>query len=133
MRKLLIGSGMFLIASLMGAQEFSVNFTSKTPFVVGEASLPAGTYHIRLMDDNENTFECSTISGSPSVMFEADTHEVIPTVTAVTFAKYGDKLILKNISIAGVQGYWLPISLQEKHSKKAGVKGSPVAMTASKP
>jgi hypothetical protein len=132
MRKILIGCVMLLAVSILSAQDFNLKFTMKTPFAVSGTTLPAGTYTIRLLDDSENTFECSSVSGSPSVLFEADAHEVIPTTTAVSFAKYGDMLILKNISIAGDQGFWVPISLPEKRSKKAGAKATPVSMAAAK-
>jgi hypothetical protein len=132
MRKILMGCVMLLTVSILSAQDFNLKFTVKTPFAVAGTTLPAGTYTIRLLDDSENTFECSAISGSPSVLFEADAHEVIPTTTSVSFAKYGDKLILKNISIAGDQGYWVPISLPEKRSKKGGTKATPVSTAAAK-
>jgi hypothetical protein len=65
-------------------------------------------------------------------MFEADPHEVVPTATDVTFAKYGDKLIMKNISIAGDQGYWIPMSIPEKNAKKTGAKPTKVSTPAAK-
>jgi hypothetical protein len=39
---------------------------------------------------------------------------------------------LKNMSIAGDQGYWIPISLPEKQSKKGGAKATQVSMEATK-
>jgi hypothetical protein len=132
MRKLLIGSMILLTVGILSAQDFAVTFTSKTPFAVAGATVPAGSYTIKLLDEDSNLFECSSTSGSHSVMFEADRHEVVPKATEVTFAKYGDKLVLKNISIAGTAGYWVPVSLPEKASKKGGAKPTPVAMTAAK-
>jgi hypothetical protein len=132
MKKLLMGSMLLLTASIVSAQNFAVTFTMKTPFAVAGSTLPAGTYQIRLMDDDDYTFECSTTSGEHSVMFEADRHEVTPTATEVTFAKYGDKMVLKNISIAGDAGYWVPVSIPEKRSKKTGVKPTKVSTTATK-
>jgi hypothetical protein len=132
MSKILMGCVMSLTVSILSAQQFNVKFTMKTPFAVGGTILPAGSYQIQLLQADENIFECAAISGKPAVMFEADTHEVVPTVTGVTFAKYGDTLILKNMSIAGEQGYWIPISLPEKQSKKGGAKATPVSMEATK-
>jgi hypothetical protein len=132
MRKILMGAVMLLAAGIVSAQQFTLTFTVKEPFIVGEGSLPAGTYQIRLLDADENTFECAAVSGAPSVMFEADAHEEIPTTTGVTFSKYGDKLVLKNISISGDQGYWIPPYHQEKRSKKGGVKATKVATAATK-
>jgi hypothetical protein len=132
MRKILMGCVMLLTVGIVSAQQFNLKFTSKAPFAVAGATLPAGTYQITQLDLDDNLFECSAVSGKPSVMFEADPHEVIPTTTGVAFEKYGDTLILKNISIAGDQGYWLPISLPEKRSKKGGVKPTKVSMGAVK-
>src|ERR1700693_1574863 len=125
MKKLLIAVFLLTVCSL-SAQNFTVTFTSKTPFAVAGATVPAGSYTIRLLDDDSNLFECAATSGSHSVLFEADRHEVVPAATEVTFAKYGDKLVLKNISIAGEAGFWVPISLTEKVSKKGGAKASKV-------
>jgi len=132
MRTILMSCMTLLTVSIMSAQQFNLKFTSKTTFAVGGTTLPAGTYQIHLLDADQSLFECSAIAGKPSVMFEADPHEVVPTETGVTFAKYGDTLILKNIAIAGDQGYWIPVSLPEKQSKKGGAKATKVSVTGAK-
>jgi hypothetical protein len=133
MRKILMGGAMLLLTvATVFAQPFNITFTSKTPFAVDSATLPAGSYQIRLLDQDENLFECAATSGSHSVLFEADMHEEVPTKTDVTFAKYGDKLILKNISVAGVAGYFIATSLPEKRAKKGGVKPTSVSTPATK-
>ncbi len=133
MKKFLLGGAMLLLTvATVVAQPFNITFTSKTPFAVDAATVPAGTYQIRLVDQDDNLFECASTSGSHSVLFEADMHEEIPAKTDVTFAKYGDKLILKNISIAGVGGYFITTSLPEKRAKKGGVKATNVTMAATK-
>ncbi len=132
MRKILMVCAMLLTVGILSAQQFTLKFTTTTPFVVAGTTLPAGSYTLRLMDGDEGTFECAAVSGSPSVMFEADPHEVVPTATDVTFSKYGDKLIMKNISIAGDQGYWIPMSIPEKNAKKTGVKPTKVSTPAAK-
>jgi hypothetical protein len=132
MRKVVISGLILMSMGIISAQEFNLKFTSKTPFSVGNGSLPAGTYQIRPMDEENSTFECAALSGSPSVLFEADGMDTTPTKTEVTFRKYGDKLVLKNMSIAGEQGYWIPISLHEKHHKKGHVKPTNVSSPATK-
>jgi hypothetical protein len=132
MRKVVINGLILMSMGIISAQEFNLKFTSKTPFSVGNGSLPAGTYQIRSIDEDNTTFECAAVSGSPSVLFEADALDTTPTKTEVTFRKYGDKLVLKNISIAGDQGYWIPISLHEKHHKKGRVKPTNVSTPATK-
>jgi hypothetical protein len=132
MKTILMGCVMLLTVGILSAQSFNVKFTTKTPFVVSGTTLPAGTYQIRVMEDDENMLECTAVSGSPSVMFEADTHDLVPTESAVTFAKYGDKLVLKNVSVAGERGYFVPLSPTEKRSKKAGVVATKVSTVATK-
>jgi hypothetical protein len=132
MRKVVIGGLILMSMGIISAQDFNLKFTSKTPFSVGNGSLPAGTYQIRPIDEENTTFECAAASGSPSVLFEADALDTTPTKTEVTFRKYGDKLVLKNISIAGEQGYWIPISLHEKHHIKGRVKPTKVSTPATK-
>ena len=133
MRKILMGGAMLLLTvGTLLAQPFNLTFTSKTPFSVSSATLPAGSYQIRLVDQDDDLFECAATSGSHSVLFEADMHEEVPNKTDVTFAKYGDKLILKNISINGVGGYFIPVSLPEKRAKKGGAKPTTVSAPATK-
>jgi hypothetical protein len=132
MRKVVIGGLILMSMGIISAQDFNLKFTSKTPFSVGNGSLPAGTYQIRPIDEENTTFECAAASGSPSVLFEADALDTTPTKTEVTFRKYGDKLVLKNMSIAGEQVYWIPISLHEKHHKKGRVKPTKVSIPATK-
>jgi hypothetical protein len=131
MKRILIGFVMLLLTVAIGsAQNFNLTFTAKTPFAVAGATLPAGNYQIRLVDADQNLLECAATSGTHSVLIEADLHEEVPTTTAVTFAKYGDKLILKNVSISGVAGYFIPISAPEKRAKKGGVKPTSVSIPA---
>jgi len=107
-----------------------INFTMKSPFSIGNASLPAGTYQIHAADQEQIMFECTNESKGTSVMFEADSTDTVPKTTGVTFAKYGDKLILKSFGTAGGQGWSIPISLAEKQVKKPGVKPSKVSTPA---
>lgn len=130
MRKVVIG--MLMSIAMMSAQDFSLKFTAKEPFMVGNGTLPAGTYQIRAVDGDSTTFECAGLSGSPAVLFEADASETTPGKSEVTFKKYGDKLVLKSFSIEGDQGYWIPSSLHEKHQKKTKVKPTSVSTVATK-
>jgi hypothetical protein len=131
MWKVLMGCLILLTMGIVSAQDFKVNFTSKTPFTVGNANLPPGSYQIRPIDE-EGTFECSAASGHPSVLFEAEPLETVPAKTDVAFAKYGDKMLLKNFSVEGVQAYTIPVSLYEKHHKKGGAKPTKVPAPATK-
>lgn len=72
-------------------------------------------------------FECTNESKGTSVLFEVDSQDVTPKETAVTFTKYGDKLILKSFAVADTGAWSVPISLVEKQVKKQGVK--PIKVT----
>ena len=127
MKKLLISACLALFTVGIASAQI-INFTMKSPFSVGNATLPPGTYQIHAADQEQIMFECTNESKGTSVMFEADSTDMVPKATGVTFAKYGDKLVLKSFGTAGGQGWSIPISLAEKQVKKPGVK--PTKMTA---
>ena len=98
----------------------------------GRRDFPAGTYQIRLLDQDDNLFECASTSSSHSVLFEADMHEEIPSKTDVMFAKYGDKLILKNIDIGrGRRILYYDVTSRETRQKRR-VKPTNVSLVATK-
>lgn len=107
-----------------------LNFTSKAPFSAGNSSFPAGSYQIHAADQEQMIFECTSDVKGHSALFEVDSQDTVPTTTGVTFAKYGDKLILKSFSIAGAGAWLVPISLAEKQAKKTGAKPAKVTMPA---
>jgi len=107
-----------------------LTFTSKVPFSVGNGNLPAGTYQIHSVGDDLMTFQVSSVATGHGVLFEADSTDTTPTASAVTFAKYGDKLILKSFSVSSGGGYFIPLSLPEKQAKKTGVKPTKVTTPA---
>jgi hypothetical protein len=113
----------------------NVNFTIDKPFVVGNATLPAGSYQIRGTDD-QSVLECTAASGSPSVMFEVEPMEPNNPYakTQVQFVSYGGKQVLKYIETAGsLQGFMsITTAAEKKHKKAAGGKGTKVAVPATK-
>ncbi len=108
----------------------TLTFTSKAPFSIGNGNLPAGTYQIQNMGEDLITFRCSNVATGTGVLFDADGTDVTPTASSVTFARYGDKLILKSFTYTGGPGYWVPISIPEKQVKKPGVKPTKVTTPA---
>ncbi len=129
MKKLLMFTCLALLtAGIASAQ--TLNFTAKSPFTIGNASLPAGTYQIHAADQEQIMFECTNDAKGTSVMFEVDPMENPPKGAGVTFAKYGDKLVLKAFSTGMGQGWSIPISLAEKQVKKSGVKPTKVTTPA---
>jgi hypothetical protein len=119
-----------LTMGITSAQQQLISFTAKTPFSIGNAKLPAGPYQISATDQDLQTFECTNQSTRASVMFEADTSDVAPSTSSVTFAKYGSLLVLKSFGTAGNQGFFIPLSLPEKQAKKTGAKSAKVTQPA---
>ncbi len=129
MKTLLMLTCLALI-SLGVASAQILTLTSKAPFSVGNGNLPAGAYQIQNVGEDLMTFQISSVSSGHGVMFEADSTDTTPTGSAVTFLKYGDKLILKSFSVNGGVGYFIPISLPEKQAKKSGAKPTKVTTPA---
>ena len=129
MKKLLMVTCLALVTVGVASAQL-LTFTSKTPFSVGNGNLPAGTYQIQSVGDDLMTFQVSSASTGHGVLFEADSTDTTPTMSAVTFLKYGDKLILKSFSVNGGGGYFIPISLPEKQAKKSGAKPTKVTTPA---
>jgi hypothetical protein len=119
-----------LTMGIASAQQQLISFTAKTPFSIGNAKLPAGTYQISATDQDLQTFECTNQSTGASMMFEADTSDMAPSTSSVTFAKYGSLLVLKSFGTAGGQGFFIPLSLPEKQAKKTGAKPAKVTQPA---
>ena len=119
-----------MIVGIASAQPQLISFTSKTPFTIGNAKLPAGTYQISTSGQDLMTFECTNESTRTSVMFEADATDTAPSTSSVTFAKYGDQLVLKSVAAAGSQGFFIPLSIPEKQAKKSGAKPTKVTTPA---
>jgi hypothetical protein len=125
-----------MMAGLVSAQSQGsgrLNFTAASAFVVGNTTLPAGSYKIRPTDDT-NLFEITAASGQPSVMFEVSDSDVIGgnKKTEVNFSKYGDHLILKNFMVQNENSMFTVVtSFVERKSKAAG-KPTKVANPATK-
>ncbi len=129
MKKLLLFTFLALLTVSVASSQI-LTFTSKSPFSVGNGNLPAGTYQIQNVGEDLMTFQISSASTGHGVMFEADSTDTTPTTSAVTFAKYGDKLILKSFTVNGGGGYFIPLSLPEKQAKKSGTKPTKVTTPA---
>ena len=71
MKKLLMLTCLTLLTVGIASAQI-LNFTVKSPFTIGNASLPAGSYQIHAADQEQIMFECTNESKGTSVMFEAD-------------------------------------------------------------
>ena len=95
-------------------------------FAVGNTTLPAGKYEIKMLDDNEpNVLEIISANGHPRVVFETENAAKRDDQTArkseLVFDKVGDQYFLVQVWVdvtrSGVQ---LPISKMEKRLTDGG-------------
>jgi hypothetical protein len=122
MRKLFLLSLLLMLAvCIVSAQDGNtIRFKTTGPFVVDNTTLPAGSYSIRRMSD-DGELELSAAAGQPQVVIEADPLETPAGKANVSFSKYGDKLVLKQIDFPDQMSYWIPMSsLEHKHRKASG-------------
>jgi hypothetical protein len=98
------------------------------PFFVNNTKLPAGTYSLRVLDDNEsaNTLEIQNVDGHDSVMFnteEAQPKEE-PRESKLVFDKVGDDYFLSRIWVDGdtYVGYALEKPKLQKRLEASGTK-----------
>jgi hypothetical protein len=133
MKPLLVASLVLLGLGLASAQVFSdLDFTAPSSFVVGNATLPAGKYVIRLSDD-PSLMEIANESGSISVLFEVEPLDTVMAAksTEIEFNKYGSKLVLKSIRIQGTSsGAMSSTEMAERRHMKLG-KATKVVVPAS--
>ena len=100
-----------------------LNFKVTQSFVVGNTTLPAGSYIVRpVSGTDQSVIEITTASGKPSVM--ADVELVSPpagqTGSQLIFNKYKSVLALSQIFPGGgAQGYQLTPGHPEKLAAKA--------------
>jgi len=80
-------------AQIIGGLQANIPFQ----FHAGAANLPAGTYRIRMLDDNNLTLmEISNLDGTRSALIQVQDSEAnsTPTQSEMIFNKYGDQYFL---------------------------------------
>jgi len=129
----LLGLLMLLAVCIASAQDGNtLRFKMTGPFVVDNTTLPAGSYSIRRMSD-EGELELSAASGQPQVLIDADPLETPAGKANVSFAKYGDKMVLKQIDFPDQMSFWIPMSTAEKHHRKtSGGKSTKTSVAVTK-
>ncbi|MCI0662563.1 MAG: hypothetical protein L0220_15965 [Acidobacteria bacterium] len=82
-----------------------INFSTTFPFTVGNTKLPAGSYTIRPIENEEGVMEISSADGKTTAFFEtmATDLQKTPAKGEIVFKKYGDSYLLGEIYEAGVQ------------------------------
>jgi hypothetical protein len=83
-------------AQIIGGLQANIPFQ----FHAGAANLPAGTYRIRMLDDNNLTLmEISSLDGTRSALFQVRDEEAnsTPAQSELIFNKYGDQYFLAEL------------------------------------
>ena len=116
-------------AQLIAVLQFTVN----SSFAVDNVVLPSGTYTLKQDVEDSGLFTVSDNDGKHSIYVSCENIEVSSptTKTELTFRKYGDILVLKEIWIAGsTTEMLLPSGPVEKKAAKLG-KPTKVSVAAS--
>jgi hypothetical protein len=126
--------GLSFVSSAGAQAGNAIEFKVTSSFVAGEAKLPAGTYTIRQDPDNQLELEISNDAKAYSGFLPTDA--LSPTTpnqkNEVTFQKYGNTLVLKEVWIAGLSnGFSVQTSYAEKKAAKVG-SPTKVAVAATK-
>jgi hypothetical protein len=96
------------------------------PFVVGNATLPAGKYEVRRLDDtNRDVLEIRSANGRTAAAFETENAQLPDnqpaSKTELTFNKMGNQYFLAQVWMAGSRnGRELPKSRMEKKLADGG-------------
>ena len=76
----------------------SLTFRTPFPFIVGNASMPAGQYSIQRLGDDQFVY---LVRGPRSVMLQVNpvgrAPEISPDKNEVIFTKYGDQFFLREV------------------------------------
>lgn len=113
----------FIGVGVTYAQGFAVDFKVSSPFSVGDATFPAGSYTARQQQDDLGILEISSADGQHSAFVGCEPLDATAPVTKteLTFHKYGDSLFLKQIWISGnPSGLYVIGGPQEKKARKTG-------------
>jgi hypothetical protein len=105
------------------AQNNIVVFTAPAVFHAGQATFPVGTYTLRQFGDDPSVWEILSDSKSASAVFVTEPMDTTASAskTELTFHKYGNTLVLKQIWIQGqVTGYIVQTSYAERKAAKGG-------------
>jgi len=127
-------TGLSFVSSVWAQAGNSIEFKATSSFVAGDAKFPAGTYTIRQEPENNQEWEISNDSKGYSAFLLTDPSSSTTSnqKTEVTFQKYGNTLVLKEIWIQGLaNGFSVQTSYAEKKVAKAG-SSTKVSVAAAK-
>jgi hypothetical protein len=127
-------AGLSFVSSVWAQAGNAIEFKVTSSFVAGDAKFPAGTYTIRQDPDNQQEWELSNDSKGYSAFLLTDPSSSTTSnqKAEVTFQKYGNTLVLKEIWILGLaNGFSVQTSYAEKKVAKAG-SSTKVSVAAAK-
>ena len=116
-------AGLSFVSSVRAQGGNAIEFKVTSSFVAGEAKFPAGTYTIRQEPENQMEWEISSDAKGVSAFLLTDPSNSTASSQKgeVTFQKYGNILVLKEIWIPGLaSGFSVQTSYAEKKAAKAG-------------
>jgi hypothetical protein len=105
------------------AQHPTIAFTAPSSFIARESAFPAGAYTLRQTQGDPNLWQIFSDTKSCDSMLIAEPVDFLArsNKTEVTFRKYGNTMVLKQIATAGNDaGYVVQTSYAEKNAAKAG-------------
>ncbi len=112
-----------------------VVFTAEFQFVAGNTTFPAGNYEIRPTDD-PGVVEIQNEKGTPEALVEVEPLDTVAPFkqTEITFNKYGNNMVLKEVTVAGetIGVTTVTSQLEKRHRKAFGRKPTRVRHPAKK-
>jgi len=123
---LVVGLGATLSTSAQIESDVTIKATIPHAFVVRDTTLPAGTYFIKVEDDEGelNTLEIRGVDGKVAVLFDTDdvvANHSMPT-TELVFDKLGDTYFLSKVFLSGDRsGNELPKSKMQRKLEEGGL------------
>jgi hypothetical protein len=135
-RSIGIAGGILVLAGVQNASAQitnSVEFTTSFPFTVGNTTVPAGSYTIRPDDDDPNILVLNGARADVLFQTENKVKQNIPSNTEVTFNRYGDGYVLKNIQVEGSEIGYVTVPVEgERHVTKRGASKGEQRVAAKK-
>ena len=116
-------AGLSFVSSVWAQGGNAIEFKATSSFVAGDTKFPAGTYTIRQEPENQMEWEITNDTKGYSAFLLTDPANSTASgqKAEVTFQKYGNTLVLKEIWIPGLaSGFSVQTSYAEKKAAKAG-------------
>ena len=116
-------AGLSFVSNVRAQGGNAIEFKATSSFVAGDTKFPAGTYTIRQEPESQMEWEISNDTKGYSTFLLTDPANSTPSgqKAEVTFQKYGNTLVLKEIWIPGLaSGFSVQTSYAEKKAAKAG-------------